>query len=247
MALDLKVTDLAGKDAGSVVMDESLFGGFVKTRLLHAATVMYHNNLRQGSACTKTRAEIAGSTKKLYRQKGTGRARAGSKKSGTRKGGGVIHGPKPRNFVYHIPRKQRQAALRSALLAKAKDDELRIVKGLDFAEVKTKAMKAFLAEQGVSTTGKTDRALVATDGLRRNAYLSGRNLPGVTIKPAQEINARDVLLHKYLVIDQVAFERLNCRAERPARARKPKGTRKGAAGDVALAAKAAEAEEGQDG
>ena len=138
MAISLETKDTSGKAAGTVSLDENLFGGFVKNRLLHSAAVMYHANKRQGSACTKTRAEIAGTTKKLYRQKGTGRARAGTRKSGTRVGGGVIHGPKPRDFSYHMPQKQRQAALRSAVLGKAKDGELHVVANLDLPEIKTK-------------------------------------------------------------------------------------------------------------
>ncbi|MCA8921293.1 MAG: 50S ribosomal protein L4 [Planctomycetes bacterium] len=225
MGLELKKTDLSGAAQGSVNLDEANFGGMVKNRLIHAANVMYHANMRQGSACTKTRAEIAGSTKKLYKQKGTGRARAGNRKSGTRKGGGVIHGPKPRDFSYSMPRKQRQAALRSALLGKAKDGELHAVTGLDFSEPKSKHMAALLSslELGVET------ACVATDGLKRNVYLAGRNIPGVTVVPAAELNARHVAAHKHLVIDASALEALNAKPSAEKRGRKPKGTRKSGA------------------
>lgn len=228
MALELKTKDLSGNAQGSVSLDEGHFGGKVKNRLIHAATVMYHANTRQGSACSKTRAEIAGSTKKLYKQKGTGRARAGTRKSGTRKGGGVIHGPKPRDFSYSMPRKQRQAALRSAVLGKAKDGEVHVISGLDFAEPKTKHMTALLSglELGVAT------ACVATSGLKRNVYLAGRNVPGVTVIPAAELNARHVAAHKFLVIDQAALEGLNQKPESVKRGRKPKGTRKSAGADV---------------
>jgi len=225
MALELKTTDAAGKPVGTVSLDESLFGGFVKSRLIHAASVMYHANLRQGTHCTKTRAEVAGSTKKLYRQKGTGRARAGNRKSGTRKGGGVIHGPKPRDYSYHMPRKQRQAALRSTLLGKAKDAELHVLESITFDAPKTKTMLALLESHGL--TGQT--VLVATDGLKRDVWLSGRNLPGVTVIPAQELNTRQLLVHKHLIIERPAFDRLNAAPERPSRSRKPKGTRKQAA------------------
>lgn len=225
MAIELKTTDAAGQAVGSVTLDEQAFGGFVKNRLIHSASVMYHNNTRQGSACTKTRAAIAGSTKKLYRQKGTGRARAGTKKGGVRKGGGVIHGPQPRNFVFHMPKKQRQAALRSTLLGKAKDGELHVIAGLDFEAPKTKNVVALIEGHGL--TGKS--VLIATDGLKRNVYLSGRNIPKVRIIPAQELNAREALLHTHLIIEQSAFERLNTKPEQPKRARKPKGTRKDSA------------------
>ncbi|MEZ6184711.1 MAG: 50S ribosomal protein L4 [Planctomycetota bacterium] len=228
MALELKTKDLSGNAQGSVSLEEGNFGGKVKNRLIHAAAVMYHANQRQGSHCTKTRAEIAGSTKKLYKQKGTGRARAGNRKSGTRKGGGVIHGPKPRDYSYHMPRKQRQAALRSAILGKAKDGEVHVINGLDFAEPKTKHMTGLLGglELGVAT------ACVATSGIKRNVYLAGRNVPGVTVVPAEELNARHVAAHKYLVIDQAALEALNAKPSAPKRGRKPKGTRKGTGTDV---------------
>lgn len=225
MAIEIKTTDAAGKAVGALSLDEEACGGKVRTRLLHAAAVMYHNNLRQGSASTKTRAEVSGSTKKLYRQKGTGRARAGNRKSGTRRGGGVIHGPKPRNFVYRMPKKARRAAIRNAILTKAKDGQLHVVKGLDFDAPKTKAMVNLLNGHGI----QFDTTLVATDGLKRNVYLSGRNVPGVSVAPAAEINARDILTHKFLVIEESAFTAISAKPTYVKPSRKPKGTRKGAA------------------
>src|SRR6478672_11858614 len=126
-SLQLKVKNTKGGDAGSVSVDESALGGMVKNRLMHAAAVMYHANTRAGTHCTKSRGQIAGSTKKLYRQKGTGRARAGSRKAGQRKHGGTIHGPVPRRYGFEMPKKQRRAALNSAVLAKIKDNEVQIV------------------------------------------------------------------------------------------------------------------------
>jgi len=128
--IELTIKNSEGGDAGVVSVDEQALGGKVKPRLMHSATVMYQANARQGSASTKTRADIAGSTAKLYRQKGTGRARAGSRKSGVRVGGGRIFGPKPRDFGYAIPRKMRRAAMHSALLAKLKDGEVTVVESL---------------------------------------------------------------------------------------------------------------------
>jgi large subunit ribosomal protein L4 len=222
MAIEIQTRDSAGNPSGKVTVDEDALGGKVKPRLIHAATVMYHANMRQGSHCTKTRAEIAGTTKKLYRQKGTGRARAGNKKSGTRKGGGVIHGPKPRDYSYKMPKKQRQAALRSALLGKARDGELHVSEGINYETPKTKDFHALLNTMGIAH----QTTLVATDGLKKNVYLSGRNLPGVTVVPAHELNARQILVHKNLVIERAAFDRLNQKSERSVRPRKPKGTRK---------------------
>lgn len=224
MGIEIATKDAAGKPSGSVTLDEAAFGGFVKNRLIHTASVIYHGNLRQGSHCTKTRAEVAGSTKKLYRQKGTGRARAGNRKSGTRKGGGVIHGPKPRDYHRAMPRKQRQAALRSVVLGKAKDGELQVVTQVAFDAPKTKSMVALLKALGLDGT-----VVIATDGLKPNVHLAARNIPGVTVVPGAELNARTALVHKHLVLEQAVFERLNRKPEAVVRARKPKGTRKAGA------------------
>lgn len=226
MAIEIKTRDAAGNPAGSLQVEAEALGGKVKTRLLHSASVMYHANLRQGTHCTKTRAEVAGSTKKLYRQKGTGRARAGNRKSGTRRGGGVIHGPKPRDYSYHMPKKQRQAALRSAVLGKALDSELHVVESLAFDAPRTKDLLKLLGTIGVAD----QTVVVATAEQNKNVYLSGRNLPGVTVLPAAELNARHVLTHKHLVIEKAAFERFTTKPENPVRARKPKGSRKAKAG-----------------
>src|SRR4051812_21971515 len=119
--INLKTRDAAGKDAGGVTVNEAAFGGFVKNKLIHAAAIKYHASRRQGTHCAKTRAEVSGSTKKLYKQKGTGRARAGNRKSGKRVGGGVIFPPRPRDYNYEMPQKQLNNALRSVILGKAKD------------------------------------------------------------------------------------------------------------------------------
>lgn len=225
--ITLKTRDASGNESGSVTMNEAAFGGFVKNKLIHAAAVMYHANLRQGTACTKTRAHVAGSTKKLYRQKGTGRARAGNRKSGTRVGGGIIHGPKPRDYSFHMPQKQRASALRSVLLGKAKDGELHLVTSFT-DEPKTKTMVGTLKALGVY--GKS--VIVATDGPKPNVYKSARNIEGVECVPAAELNARQALQHKFVVMEAGAFERLNQPMTHVVRPRKPKGTRKADAKNV---------------
>lgn len=237
--ITLKTRDAAGKESGSVTMNETAFGGFVKNKLIHAAAVMYHANLRQGTACTKTRAQVAGSTKKLYRQKGTGRARAGNRKSGTRIGGGIIHGPKPRDYSFHMPQKQRAWALRSVLLGKAKDGELHLVTAFT-DEPKTKTMVGTLKALGVY--GKS--VVVATDGLKPNVYKAARNIAGVECVPAAELNARQALQHKFVVMEAGAFERLNAPMKHEVRPRKPKGTRKADAKNVKGAEAGASSVEG---
>src|SRR5437870_1268610 len=159
----LKIKNKAGAEAGTVSIDEATLGGMVKNRLMHAAAVMYHANTRAGTHCTKSRSEIAGSTKKLYRQKGTGRARAGSRKAGQRKHGGTIHGPRPRQYGFEMPKKQRRAALNSAVLGKIKDNEVQIFDGFGITEVKTKALNEALKATGLVKKDERTSLLILTD------------------------------------------------------------------------------------
>jgi large subunit ribosomal protein L4 len=234
--ITIKTRDAAGKDSGSVTLNEAAFGGFVKNKLMHAALVMYHANERQGTACAKTRAEVAGSTKKLYKQKGTGRARAGNRKSGKRVGGGVIHPPKPRDYSFTMPQKQRGNALRSVLLGKAKDGELHLVTSFAASAeaMKTKSVATMLKSLGLA--GQT--AVLATDGLKMNVFKAARNIEGVLCVPAAELNARQALQHKHVVMEASAFERLNQPVAVVKRPRKPRGTRKADMGKIRGADKA---------
>jgi large subunit ribosomal protein L4 len=212
--LTVKVKNKSGADAGQVSIDEASLGGMVKNRLIHAASVMYHANERAGTHCTKSRSEIAGSTKKLYRQKGTGRARAGSRKAGQRKHGGTIHGPKPRKYGFEMPKKQRRAALNSAVLAKIKDNEVQVVDAFGLTDVKTKAMHDALKATGLIKKGEKTSVLILTDGIDKNVHLSSRNLQGVTVMPVQDTNAREVILHKTVVFTKPAFAKFNEMATR---------------------------------
>jgi len=225
--ITLKARDAGGQDAGAVTVNEAAFGGFVKNRLIHAAAVKYHKALRQGTHAAKTRAQVAGSTKKLYKQKGTGRARAGSRKSGKRVGGGVIFPPLPRDYNYDMPKKQLDNALRSVLLGKAKDGELHIITQFK-DEPKTKGMLATLKALGLGG----QKVVCATDGAKAKVFMAGRNIEGVTVLPAAELNTLLVLNHKHIVMEKAAFERLNTPVARVQRARKPKGTRKADKGAV---------------
>ena len=213
-SLQLKVKNKSGADAGAVSIDESALGGMVKNRLMHAAAVMYHANERAGTHCTKSRGEIAGSTKKLYRQKGTGRARAGSRKAPQRKHGGTVHGPKPRKYGFEMPKKQRRAALNSAVLAKIKDNEVQVVDAFGLTDIKTKAMKDVLKATGLVKKGERTSVLILTDGVDKNVHLSSRNLPGVTVIPVQDANAREILTHRTVVFTKPAFDKFNALASR---------------------------------
>jgi large subunit ribosomal protein L4 len=212
--LQLKIKNKSGGDAGSVQVDESALGGMVKNRLMHAATVMYHANMRAGTHCTKTRSEITGSTKKLYRQKGTGRARAGSRKAPQRKHGGTVFGPRPRQYGFEMPKKQRRAALNSAVLGKVKDGEVQILDSFGLTEVKTKAMAEVLKATGLVQKGQKTSVLIVTDGIDKNVYLSARNIEGVTVTPVQDINAREVIVHRTVAFTKAAFDKFNQLARR---------------------------------
>jgi len=205
--LQLKVKNKSGADAGAVSIEESALGGMVKNRLMHAAAVMYHANERSGTHCTKSRGEVAGSTKKLYRQKGTGRARAGSRKAGQRKHGGTIHGPKPRKYGFEMPKKQRRAALNSAVLAKIKDGEVQVIDSFGLTDVKTKAMNEALKSSGLVKKGERTSLLILTDGVDKNVHLSSRNIEGVAVMPVQDVNAREILTHKTVAFTKAAFDK----------------------------------------
>jgi len=212
--LQVKVKNAKGGDAGSVQVDESKLGGMVKNRLMHAATVMYHANMRAGTHCTKTRSEITGSTKKLYRQKGTGRARAGSRKAPQRKHGGTVFGPRPRQYGFEMPKKQRRAAVKSAVLGKVKDGEVQILDSFGLTEVKTKALNEVLKATGLVQKNQRTSLLIVTDGIDKNVWLSARNIEGVSVTPVQDLNAREVIVHKTVAFTKPAFDKFNELASR---------------------------------
>lgn len=202
--IELKVKNRSGSDVGDLQIDEAKLGGKVKKRLMHNAVLMYHAKSRQGSACTKTRAEIAGSRKKMYRQKGTGRARAGHRMSGVRVGGGRIFGPKPRDFGFDIPKKMRRAALKSALLAKLKDGEVLVVDSLGLDTISTRRASILLKTLGLD--GK--KVMVSPSSYDKSVYLSVRNIKFANVKPATDLNALDLLTNKILLIERAGLEAL---------------------------------------
>jgi len=240
--LELKVKNKGGSEVSIVSIDTASLGGMVKNRLIHQATVMYHANERAGTHCTKSRGQIAGSTKKLYRQKGTGRARAGSRKAGQRKHGGTIHGPTPREYGYEMPKKQRRAALNSAVLAKIKDNEVQVVDAFGLTDVKTKAMNDTLKAMSLVKKGERTSLLILTDGIDRNTHLSSRNIEGVEVMPVQEVNAREIVKHKTVVFTKPAFDQFNKMATRTyvkQRAKKAEAGKSAASGAAASAASSA--------
>ncbi|MCB9871682.1 MAG: 50S ribosomal protein L4 [Planctomycetes bacterium] len=187
-------------------VDLSRFGDKVLGRTLKDAVVMYEANTRQGNARTKTRAEIAGPNKKMWKQKHTGRARMGSKKVGHWRGGGKAFGPKPRSYFYQMPVKARRAALRNAIFTKLRDGEVAVADGWPAAP-STKA-----AMQVLAALGLRDSVLVVTDGPDRNLYLSLRNVRWVDVASLADLNARSVLVRRNMVFTPAAMQRVEANA-----------------------------------
>lgn len=204
----LTVHDAKGKKVGTYTVEPTDFAPRINRQLLHDAVVMYQANQRQGSHKTKTRSAVSGTTKKMYRQKGTGNARAGSRRSGIRRGGGHIHAIRNRDYSYSLPRKALQLATRMALASKVRDEELTVIDKLDFAEPKTRDMANVLEHLGC--TGES--LLIATAGYAPNVYKSARNIEAVSISPASELNALSLLSSRRLLITTEALDQLKERA-----------------------------------
>jgi large subunit ribosomal protein L4 len=198
--IEIPVLDTKGEKIGSEQLDPAQFGGRVRYQLLKQAVVAYRAGQRQGTAATKSRSMVQGSTRKLYRQKGTGRARMGPVRTCLRVGGGRAFAKIPRDFSQKLPRKMRRLARDSAILAKALSGTAVIVSGMELKAPKT----AELA--GILKATKTDRgALLAVASEDRNLMLSGRNLPGFAMRLVQEMNAYEVLRARNLVFTPEAF------------------------------------------
>ncbi|MEM9185248.1 MAG: 50S ribosomal protein L4 [Planctomycetota bacterium] len=204
----LTVHDRKGNKVGTYNVEPADFADRINKQLLHDAVVMYQANRRQGSHKTKTRSEVAGSTKKMYRQKGTGNARAGSRRSGVRRGGGHIFAIKPRDYSYSLPRKALKLATRMAMASKVQDEELVIIDELKFESPKTKDMAQILKNLGCDATS----VLVATDGNDTNVYKSARNIAAVSVSPADELNALSLLSSRKVLFTKAALDAMRSKA-----------------------------------
>ncbi len=198
----LQVFDQGGAAVGDFEIDPAELSPTINRQLLHDAVVMYQSNLRIGSAKTKSRAEVAGSTRKMYRQKGTGNARAGSRRSGVRRGGGHIFAKRPRDWTYRLPRKMLRAATRMALAARLMDDEVTLVERLSFEQPRTRDMVAVLRAVGCDA----GKLLIVTEKYDFNVYLSGRNIAGVKVAPEAELNALSILWPHRVLMEKAALE-----------------------------------------
>ena len=204
----LPIYDMSGAKVGDYEIDPEVLAPKVSKQLLHDVVVMYLANQRQGSNKTKTRGEVSGSTKKMYKQKGTGNARAGSKRSGVRRGGGHINARQPRSYYYRLPRKAIQAATRMAIASKISAGSVVVVDQIKMDSPKTKLLASALKALGLEGQTKT----LAISGLDRNIYLSGRNIEGLTISPVADLNALIVLRPRKLVMTREALDWIKARA-----------------------------------
>ncbi|MBN1643341.1 MAG: 50S ribosomal protein L4 [Dehalococcoidales bacterium] len=197
------VYNLAGKVIDNIEISDKVFGVPFNETLVHQAVVRQQADARQGNASTKTRGNVAGSTRKLYRQKGTGSARPGSIKSPLRRGGGIVFGPHPRDYHQAMPKKMRQLALKCVLSEKISGGDLKIVDSLKIKEPKTRVMAGVLDAVKVDTT-----ALVVTSTANADVIKSARNLPGVKTLPADLLNVVDILSHQTLLMEVEAVRRV---------------------------------------
>jgi large subunit ribosomal protein L4 len=202
--MQVPVLNKQGQSVGSLTIDEADLGGVVNPALLKQAYVRYHANKRQGSARTKSRGMIEGSTRKLYKQKGTGNARAGAIRTNIRRGGGRAFAKVKTREDYRLdmPVKMRRLANRNALLAKLIDNEVKIIDSLTLDAPKTKSFEAVLEACGVNRS-----CVVAVRKDNANVRLSARNIEGVTLCPAGELNCFEMLRHRYLIIEKADLER----------------------------------------
>jgi large subunit ribosomal protein L4 len=197
--VQVPVYNLAGEEVRKIEISDSVFGVPFNETVVHQVMVGLQANARQGNAATKSRGEVNGSTKKLYRQKGTGNARAGSKKSPTRRGGGVAFGPHPRDYRQDIPKKMRRLAIRCILSSKAGEGDLKVLDKFDFTEIKTKNMINALAALKIESS-----ALVVNPKPEENLIKSARNIPEITTTPANILNIIDIMSHKTLLMTEAA-------------------------------------------
>ena len=206
------ILNLKAQKVGTIDLADSVFGAEVNEALLYEAVKHYRASVRGGNAATKTRHEVSGSGKKLWRQKGTGRARMGSIRSPLWRHGGTVHGPQPRSYAYRLPRKMALGALRSALSAKLRDGELRVIQEFALESHKTKALAGALKGLEASWKVLLVDVLPATAepaGAARNLELSSRNLEGVKLVPSREVTVYDLLAHNQVLLSEAAAKKLS--------------------------------------
>jgi len=198
------IVDITNKKVSEVQLADEIFEVEVKPYLMHDVVKMQLANRRRGTACTKNRSAVKGGGKKPWRQKGTGRARAGTIRSPLWRSGGTVFGPLPRDYSYKIPKKVRKNALKSALSQKLKENKLVIIDVLDFEEIKTKKFVTLMEDIRISNA-----LIIDIDNM--NLMLSARNVPQFKVLKPEGLNVYDILLYDYLVITRPSLERIEKR------------------------------------
>jgi large subunit ribosomal protein L4 len=204
----LPVYNRTGAEVGTYEFDTAELAPAINKQLLHDVVVMYQASARQGTFRSKTRGEVRGTTKKMYRQKGTGNARAGSRRSPIRRGGGHAFAKRPRDFSYRLPKKAVQLATRMALAAKINDNQVKLIDELAMAAPKTKEMAAILKALKIDGI----RLLVAVPGYDANVHKSVRNLADVSVLPVSDLNAMEVLRPRAVLMTRAALDAVRQRA-----------------------------------
>jgi large subunit ribosomal protein L4 len=200
----LSIVNESGEEVGTYEIDSAVIADRISKQLLHDAVVMYQANNRQGSHNTRTRGEVSGTNKKMYRQKGTGHARAGSKRTNVRRGGGVARTIKPRDYSYRLPKKALRRATRMAIRSKIDDGEMLVIDQLNYDAPKTSKLASTLKNLGLEST----TTLVATADAEVAVYKSGRNIPGVEVQPVRQLNALSVLKPKRMLVTKAALDKI---------------------------------------
>jgi len=204
----VKVRNLKNKEIGDLQLSDAVFGAELNEALIHAAVMNYRANGRAGTSATKTRGNVSGSGRKLWKQKGTGRARIASLRSPLWKGGGNVHGPQPRDWSYQMPKKMRRGAIRSALSERLREGNLIVVDELAFAGPKTKDFLAALGTLGLIENAKNAKTLIVDNLDNANLVLSSRNVQKTKVTNSFGLNIYDIVYHEKLVISKAAIEEL---------------------------------------
>lgn len=199
----IDIINSENKAVGKADLPDDIFSVEVKKGLLHEVVRNHLANKRQGNAATKTRGLVRGGGRKPYKQKGTGRARAGSNRSPLFRGGGIVFGPQPRDYSYKIPRKAKWSALSSALTAKFADGEVMIMDAISISEAKTKEVKGLL-----DSLGMKGKVLMIVPEKDEKLELASRNIPGVNVARVKELNVYSILSHEKLIITKDAVEKM---------------------------------------
>jgi large subunit ribosomal protein L4 len=205
----VKVRNLKNKEVGEVTLSDVVFGAELNESLIHAAVRNYRANGRQGTSATKTRGNVSGSGRKLWKQKGTGRARIASLRSPLWKGGGNVHGPQPRDWSYSLPKKMRRGALRSALSERLREGNLIVIDEFEIKAPKTRDFVAAIGGLGFPEDSGQPKTLIVDSLDNANLVLSSRNVPKTKVTNSFGLNIYDLLYHERLLISKSAIEELN--------------------------------------